>query len=296
MPRMTFDIIDTCNLRCPSCYHGIHGGTGAKMPLDTCATVIEHNIKYLNGKGLFPYNWGEPLLHKQLPEFLRLFSQFRDLKVTLSSNLSFPVSREKKEQILQTVDVFKVSASGIDQQVYSQYHVGGSIHNVLVNLEEFVALKKSMNSKTILMWVWGKTLHNLGQEGKIRAYCEQHGIQLNCTRYCVTDARDLHAIFTDQRVASEIYREIHESLEQAKRCIEESLTPCQCPLLQGDIVTDHQGYVMTCCATKIRIDAHITEVMSLDQLEALRLRNDFCRSCFEKGLSGYYAINPKRRR
>jgi len=56
MPRMTFDIIDYCNFLCPSCYHGIHGGTKERMSLDTCKQILELCEKKLELTSIDPYN------------------------------------------------------------------------------------------------------------------------------------------------------------------------------------------------------------------------------------------------
>src|SRR3954469_17252847 len=67
--NLVFDMVDRCNLVCPSCYHGIHGGTKTKMSVDTCRTILDHCRDYFRPKSIWPFNWGEPLICENLGEF-----------------------------------------------------------------------------------------------------------------------------------------------------------------------------------------------------------------------------------
>lgn len=83
------------------------------------------------------------------------------IKTTLSSNVSHKISIELKSSILKYVDVFKVSVSGITKDVYKKYHRGGNIQTVLKNISEFVMLRDELNTKTKIVWVFGRNLYNI---------------------------------------------------------------------------------------------------------------------------------------
>ena len=68
------DIVGSCNLRCPSCPVGNYAAQMPKglMRLDKYKQIVEKIIAEHPGERIFIdlYNWGEPILHKQLPEII----------------------------------------------------------------------------------------------------------------------------------------------------------------------------------------------------------------------------------
>ncbi|MEG3638645.1 radical SAM protein [Magnetococcus sp. PR-3] len=289
MKKVTFDLIDQCNLKCPSCYHSVYGGSGQRMTLETCRTILTH-AKQLGAELVNPFNWGEPLLHKELPQFLELFQSFK-LRVMLSSNLTIKVKDPVLEAILQHADILSVSASGLTQQVYERYHKGGQIADVLENLDRLLTLKQKMGSQTKFIWLFGVNRFNRHEAPDIHAYCEARGISFVPTRYYITAIDDiLRLIDTPELVDPSIWDPIFESAQDARQAIEASLTPNRCRLLH-DLVYHVDGRLLTCCATKVVLDDPLTSVQNLDQLAQVRLNNDFCKNCFHNGFSEHFFVD-----
>ena len=293
MTRVTFDIVDRCNLRCRSCYQGIYGGTNKVMSIETCEEILDHCTRHLDARVLDIFNWGEPLLCDQLEDFLRLFSKYKNLLVALSSNMNKTVPESTIEAILSRVHVVHFSISGIDQEIYEKYHRGGKINKVLGNLRTFLEMRRKTNSKTIFQWVFGINRYNKANAERISRFCSENNIVFCQQRYYVTPIQDVYKIYKGVEVDPAIYNLLYDSLDEVRNDILRSLTPNFCGLLR-DVVTDCDGKVMTCCGGKITLDTHITEIRSIEELIKARLDNDFCKKCATIGLPGYFHLPPSK--
>ena len=293
MALLTFDLVDRCNLKCAACYHTIYGGTSQAMDLATCEKILDHCTKNLDVKTLEAVNWGEPLLCPQLEDFVGLFTKYPGLFVTLASNMNRTVPDDTIRAILSRVNFINFSVSGIRQETYERYHRGGDIRKVMSNIERFLRIHKEVGSKTRFQWVFGQNKYNREDAEEIERFCREHGILFHPRRYYVTPIEDVCRIYEGGSVEPPVYNLFYDSLEQVREDIHQHLTPNFCGLL-GDLVTDCDGNVMTCCGGKITLDTHITQIKSVEELVRVRLAHPFCRKCAEIGLSGYFRLNPKK--
>ena len=73
------------------------------------------------------YNWGEPLLNKQLPAFIRK-AKARRIETDVNSNLSLHLSNDDIDELLGSgLDNLSASLDGFSQQSYETYRVGGDL-------------------------------------------------------------------------------------------------------------------------------------------------------------------------
>lgn len=287
---IVFDLVDQCNLVCPSCYHGINGGTKKKMSLETCRMILDHCHQYFQPKSIHPFNWSEPFMCAELDKFIRLFSMY-PMKLRFSSNMNISLPESLIELLLQHTDELIFSVSGLDQEVYKKYHRGGKISNVMSNIKKFIEIRNRTKSSCQFIWSFGLNKHNATQADRIKEYCEANQINFALNRYYVTDAEDAYRILSGDEVKPEIYNIFYEgnnSAAEIKSDISRALTPNKCALLSRDIVLDCDGNLMVCCATKLMIPISITEIKSIQSLIGERLGNTFCNKCYKKGIAGYF--------
>lgn len=293
MALLTFDLVDRCNLKCPACYHGIHGGTRQAMTLSTCKEILDHCINKLGVKTLEAVNWGEPLLNPRLVDFVGLFKEYPGLNIALASNMNRGVPDDTIRALLSRMNFINFSVSGIRQETYQRYHRGGDIRKVMANIDTFLRIRRETGSKTRFQWVFGQNKHNRGDADEIESFCRENDILFGSRRYYVTSIEDVARIHQGGSVEAPVYDLFYDSLEEVREDIDAHLTPDFCGLL-GDLVTDCDGKVMTCCGGKITLDTHVTEIESVEDLVKARLAHPFCRKCAEIGLSGYFRLNPQK--
>ncbi len=137
-----------CNLRCPGCPTGLRLGWRS-----TCAIkwelykgIIDEIGDYLFKLDLF--NWGEPLLNKQTPEFIR-YAKSKEIKVTVSTNLSLDLSDEYIQSLIKSgLDELIVSIDGATEDTYLEYRRGGNFSLVRDNMQRIQSTKKALRVNT----------------------------------------------------------------------------------------------------------------------------------------------------
>lgn len=138
------DILNACNLQCSYCPTGRRQNSGRSqriIDIDLLEIFLDNIGKYLIMADLF--NWGEPLLHPQIDNIVRMFHE-RRIFHHISTNLNI-----HNKQVLEKVcdaglDFLTISISGITQEIYEKYHQKGDINLVLDNLRHIINYKKKL--------------------------------------------------------------------------------------------------------------------------------------------------------
>ncbi len=119
------DIVGTCNLRCPTC----PVGNSPERPRGFMdLALFRRIIAKIRRESPVPhpqinlYNWGEPLLHPELPRIIAILRQ-AGMRSYLSSNLN--IKRGLEAVIAAGPDELKISLSGFSQETYSRTHARG---------------------------------------------------------------------------------------------------------------------------------------------------------------------------
>jgi hypothetical protein len=116
------------------------------MDFDWYTRVLDELGPYLFFLNL--YNWGEPLLHKQLPEMIAYAKRW-DIRVIASSNLSLPLEREYLERLVRSgLDKLKVGMEGTNQEEYARYRIRGSFDLVTGNMRTIQEIKQALGLRT----------------------------------------------------------------------------------------------------------------------------------------------------
>ena len=284
---LVFDLVDQCNLTCPSCYRGIHGNASGKMSIENAKRMLDHLFIHFSFDYIMPYSWSEPFLCKNLPDFIELFAQY-PAKLHLSSNLNLPLKEDDLRRILPHLTQLRLSATGLDQESYEVYHRNGKIEKVLKNMELLSKIRQETDAQTEFVWMFGRTLYNGNQEQKIRDFCNQNGWNFDSYTYYLTDVKDLYKVYNNEPISPETYEVLYPSYEALREQLLSKLTPKRCPFLSRDIVVDTNMNLMTCCTTDISLNIPVTSITSTEELISSRLKNPFCKKCFEIGLCGLF--------
>lgn len=159
--KLTIEPTSACNLQCPGCFTGIDevGRQRGAMSLELYRSLLAELGDYLFE--LEFYNWGEPLLAKQLPIMIRE-AHDRGISTTVSTNFSIPFDAEKAERLVASgLTVLGVSIDGARQESYEQYRVRGELALVLKNCRLITDAKRKLGSRTPrLVWEFHVFEHN----------------------------------------------------------------------------------------------------------------------------------------
>ena len=157
----SIDPASYCQLRCPACPTGLRLGTraSANMSWERYKSIIDEVGDYLFRIDL--YNWGEPFLNKQTPEFIQ-YAESKKIRVWVHSNLSMRLSDDYIHRLVRSgLEVLAVSIDGATQETYSIYRRGGDLLLVRENMLRIQAAKKELGLSTpIVVWKYLAFQHN----------------------------------------------------------------------------------------------------------------------------------------
>lgn len=285
------DVVGTCNLRCPSCAVGnLPKSDRPKGFMEV--GLFEEIIKKISTENpdkspnLWLFNWGEPLLHPELPKIIRI-AKDHDLPVMLSSNLNTKL--DFKEVIRAAPETIKISLSGFSQEVYGRTHKRGRIETVKENMRK---IREYMDAFGVTINVWvGYHIyrHNVAEMEPMCAYAESLGFEFRpvvasyfplenwvkiMEKKIPADQKDLLDLMIDHPLNKYInYREYKNP-------------ELDCELRTDMMTINHDGTVALCCGVydpENMLGVKFTD-LSHQELQALKYEHDFCRTCYTHSL------------
>ncbi len=140
-----------CQLRCPECPVGKRMYEKEKQVLDTSlfAKLLSENARYMHT--VIFYFQGEPLLHKDLPQLIRMAKAY-NLYTYLSTNLQALTPELAHELIAAGVDRIVASIDGLSEESYQAYRQGGTLAKALRGLRLLHEEKLSQHAHTLIEW------------------------------------------------------------------------------------------------------------------------------------------------
>jgi MoaA/NifB/PqqE/SkfB family radical SAM enzyme len=185
---LILDPTSRCQLRCPECPTGVendsrkHGGTihfRDRTVLDMGAYRALLDELWDDLFMIMFYNWGEPLLNRNLPAMIGAASA-REVCTEIHSNLSLKLSDRYIEDLLTAgLDIIAGSIDGFSQETYQIYRRGGRFDVAKRNLERLVAKRDQLGLKTEIVWNFLVFAFNEHEIDAVRRYCQDLGAVFN---------------------------------------------------------------------------------------------------------------------
>jgi len=151
--KLTFDPTNLCQLKCPLCPTGLRIQDRSASQADL--HIFEHLMQELGEYVFFIdfFNWGEPLLNKNLGPMLQLAARNHIVSV-ISTNLSLPLSDERLHSLLTSgLSQIIVSIDGASQESYGTYRREGNFELAFENLRRLMAIKKQYGlTRPVVVW------------------------------------------------------------------------------------------------------------------------------------------------
>lgn len=246
--KITIESGNICELRCPLCPTGQRDRSASKglLPYETFEKILDQLGRDLITIRL--YNWGEPLLNKDLVRMCELAYR-RRVSVKISSHLNGLTEEVAVGLLRARVKKIYISADGATAESYAQYRRGGDFERVLANIRMLVAKKRELgNSFTRLVWLFHVFHHNEHEVGRARELARELGVELK-----INHAR------TD--MGKEIFETVEEALARDGDWLPENDELCAydregqhaqrasvCHLPWRDAAINWDGSVLACCS------------------------------------------------
>ncbi|MFH1249400.1 MAG: radical SAM protein [archaeon] len=135
-----------CNLKCPLCPTGLGllGREKGAMRFEDFKRVFDQFSPYIIHLRL--WNWGEPLLNKNLFKMIS-YAKKQGVFVNTSTNSFFLTKDNAAEIVKSRLDEIIISLDGASEKTYRKYRKNGSFKKVIEALQTLVAQKKKENTK-----------------------------------------------------------------------------------------------------------------------------------------------------
>lgn len=288
------DVSGVCNLHCISCPRGNFPKQpkGGFMAPDTYRQVVEKIIRDDPFTGIITlYNWGEPLLHPQLPEIIKITEEY-GLLSAISSNLC--VDRDFTEVIKSKPTWFRISLSGWEEN-YEITHTGGRWKRLYRNMFRLRELMDRYHPEMIVEVFFHIYKHNNAEDfKKISELCQSLGFTLRYRHAALAPLENIEAV-VDGRALSKAAEKTRAyqilSVEDAMAiAAKEADRPCFFKRFLW-IAWDLR---VAQCMEWYTPDLSLVEKNFLDaSMEAIiaaRMDNPFCDQCMQKAIHRCYCV------
>lgn len=247
--KITIESGNICNLRCPLCPTGQKDDSAGKGLLSFAdfKRIIDEIGKNLLMIRL--YNWGEPLLNKDLIKMVNYAGENR-IAVKISTNLSIPITDSQAEELINAnLQKIYISCDGASSSTYPIYHINGDFDIVMSNMKLLLRKKKAMRNRyTELIWLFHVFSHNEHEIETAKRIARDLGIKLT-----------INKIRTD--MGKEIFEKEEKSLERDSKWLpgnpkynafnvkdKKIRKKFNCRLLWTETVINWEGSILPCCS------------------------------------------------
>lgn len=294
------DVVGSCNLRCPSCPVGSlnHSGRPEGIMKRKRFNQILDKIDQADSDqtvSICLFNWGEPLLHPQLPGLIDDVRQ-RDWPCIISSNMN--CSADFSSIVAAGPTAWRISISGASQETYGRTHKNGRIDKVLNSIKDLRAQMDIYPNNIDVEIFYHLYRSNLGSElESIQKMAREMGFRLTAIpAHMMPMENYLH--FKNGTLGENAGSLLDEYLippEELLMLTSDFSSDQTCELLDHTMAIGHDGSVDLCCATYEPNQKVANDFCTLtpEELRACRKAAPACRMCKDLGIHKLYeALSP----
>lgn len=288
------DVSGICNLHCISCPRGNFPKQpkGGFMSPEIYRQVVEKITRDDPFTGIITlYNWGEPLLHPQLPEIIKITDEY-GLLSAVSSNLCVKV--DFTEVIKSKPTWFRISLSGWGPN-YEVTHTGGNWNILYRNLFRLRKLMDRYHPEMIVEVFFHIYKHNNTDDfNKIKGLCKELGFTLRYRHAALAPLENIEAVVDGKPLtkAAEKTRKyqilsVEEAMEIARNQIDRPCFYKRFLWITWDLRVAQcmEWYTPDCSLVEKKyLDT------SMDEIVAARSDNAFCTRCMQKAIHRCYCV------
>jgi pyruvate-formate lyase-activating enzyme len=290
-PRLIlWDLVGSCNLRCPSCPVGSMQGTNEKGLIDESLfdAILAKLTREFPRWQLHFYNWTEPLIHPAINRFCRSAAD-AGFHTHISSNLNH--LKDPEGIMAAGLKTFRISLSGFTQEVYGIGHRGGKIERVKENMRRLAEARRAVGSRTRVHVYFHKYRHNLDEIEPMRALATELGFDF-CADWAFLMPLEKLVQYMDGSLADDERGFADRSIVPQVGDAVELMRPerdAHCELID-QLVLDFRGQVTLCCAVYDAKRHHIGSYLdrSWAELQRVKYAHSTCATCTSHGAHVLY--------
>jgi MoaA/NifB/PqqE/SkfB family radical SAM enzyme len=296
------EIVGACNLKCPSCPVGnvlisdlSEPRPKGLMPPERFYRILEkigHEHPPDRETHVRLYNWGEPILHPRVGDFISAIN-CAGFKSGISTN--FNRVKNMEAVVRSNPYQFVISLSGYSQATYSQTHQGGNIETVKRNMAALRGLMTEYGSSSQVAVAYHAYRHNCGHDyTEMRSLCADLDFHFHSYWAWFNPLEKLllylagNPLPEDQKLIQLLIVDPREHMNIVRRNVERD-TDCVLRSNGANIGVD--GSVELCCATYDPSSTVAPDFLQIshDEMQRLRYQSPVCTPCMNQQVHQLYA-------
>ncbi len=249
LAKLTVDI-SHCNLKCAMCPRGgvseLKNERKGLMDFEFFKRIIdkfiEEEIKIIN---LEFGSWGEPLLNSSLPQMVNYAKiKLNPNHIPVNTNLNY--LKNPVDLLNSGLSLFRVSTSGMTQEIYSKNHIGGDVKLLINNLKTLIKNKNQLNNNTRIQLIFHNYIYNKKDAELAREFCKENNIGFVLTRTYIHSVEDCIKFHQEKQRLSKFYENFID-LQNEISLMKTLDNPKNCHLLNNQVVINFDGQLYRCC-------------------------------------------------
>jgi len=235
------------------------------------------------------YNWTEPFIHPHLAEMVRVVKS-HGIGCDLSTNLN--LAKQIEPVVAAGPDQIKISVSGFTQENYGITHRGGDIELAKDNMKKLAEAKRVTQSKTRIIVVFHRYLHNQEDELQMRAFAQSLGFDFTTYWAYLMPLEKNLAFLGHADAAANLNEEDRSLIDRLALPLDRAIEVARaapvrdCRLRERQMAINSEGNVMLCCSVFDQSRYTLAPFLetSLEELQALKYGHSMCATCMQDGL------------
>ena len=147
--KVTIEITNACNSDCIMCPRQSMTRPVKNMDFELYKKIIDDCGK-VGVKIIQPFNFGEPLMHNRLGEFIRYAKEHTRSRVQISTNAALLNSEKAIELLDSGLDRINIDIDGFTKDTFEKVRKNLDFDRVVENTERFIELKKRLNKNIFI--------------------------------------------------------------------------------------------------------------------------------------------------
>lgn len=143
--RVTVELTNACNLKCPMCPRHFMDGHMGYMAWDMYVKIIDEMSAHL-GTAMVPFFRGESMLHPKFIEMMAYAKKKGVGPIQYTTNATRMKPKFARALVDLKIDFVSFSVDSIDPEKYAAIRINGKLEETLANIDYFCKYKAEQNS------------------------------------------------------------------------------------------------------------------------------------------------------
>ena len=147
--KVTIEITNACNSDCIMCPRQSMTRPVKNMDFELYKKIIDDCGK-AGVKIVQPFNFGEPLMHNRLGEFIIYAKEHTKSRIQISTNAALLTNEKAVELLDSGLDRINIDIDGFTKDTFEKVRKNLDFDRVVENTEKFIELKKKFNKNIFI--------------------------------------------------------------------------------------------------------------------------------------------------